>query len=139
MNLNPCLSGGRMAEQGRHLYFIEMVGCSRVKIGRGNNPQARLKTLQVGSPYKLKLLGVVENCGADEAEFHRLLRGCWIRGEWFHWSDLVEETIELALAGGDWREPSARLEPQVADDDSWWIGSPLYQGNPNYPQYQARD
>jgi hypothetical protein len=36
-----------MVEQGRHLYFIKIAkGRSPVKIGRANNPDVRLATLQ---------------------------------------------------------------------------------------------
>lgn len=123
--------------QGAHLYFIKMEGSRPVKIGRANSPETRLKTLQVASPYRLRLLGVLEHCGEYEFGFHSHLRRYKLLGEWFRWSRVVEQTVKLAIAGGDWRAAIAE-PPRSEEDDGWWIGSPLYQGNPKYPQYQLR-
>jgi hypothetical protein len=127
-----------MANQGRHLYFIKMAGSRPVKIGRGTRPEIRLATLQVGSPYKLKLPGVLEDCGGYEKDFHWYLRKHKMLGEWFAWSRQTEEIVKLALSGGDWPAIVAVRPVREVTDDDWRIGSPLYQGNPKYPQYQAR-
>jgi hypothetical protein len=113
------------AVQGRHLYFIQIAkGRSPVKIGRANDPVARLAALQVASPYELKLLGTLNECGDYELEFHAFLGRDRMRGEWFRWSKPVEETVKLALAGGDWREAISRRRND--SEDAWWDGSPLY-------------
>ena len=120
--------------QGAHLYFIQIAkGRHPVKIGRANRPEVRLATLQVASPYELKLLGTLDGCGDYEIGFHAFLGRDRMRGEWFRWSKLVEETVKLALAGGDWRTViSQRSHPPTADE--WWIGSPLYDApNSNGP------
>jgi hypothetical protein len=109
-----------------------------VKIGRGTRPEIRLATLQVGSPYNLKLLGVLEDCGGYERDFHWYLRKHKMLGEWFAWSRQTEEIVKLALSGGDWPSIVAVRPVREVTDDDWRIGSPLYQGNPKYPQYQAR-
>ena len=51
-----------------HLYIIQSSNKGNFKIGRSKNPSKRLKQLQTGSPYKLKLVLVLENGSA------RLLR-----------------------------------------------------------------
>ena len=77
-----------MANQGAHLYFIKIAkGRGPVKIGRANDPQIRLATLQVASPYRLRLLGVLDNCGAHEPDFHWYLRNFKMLGEWYAWTN----------------------------------------------------
>jgi len=116
-----------MRIQGAHLYFIR-VARSRgpVKIGRANDPETRLKNLQVASPYRLRLLGVIQNGGPHEAEFHRALSGHRLRGEWFTWSKHVEEMVKTALAGGDWRPIKRRPTNAHAE---WFADSPLYEAS----------
>ena len=113
-------------EQGAHLYFIKMEGSRPVKIGRANRPEVRLATLQVGSPYRLSLLGVVHNCGAHEFDFHWYLRADRMLGEWFKWSRKVEQTVKLTIGGGDWRSLVKQPDSPPMPDE-WWIGSPLYE------------
>lgn len=113
--------------QGAHLYFIKVVkGRGPVKIGRANDPSVRLPALQVACPYQLKLLGVLEGFGDYELAFHLYLARDRMRGEWFGWSKRVEETVKLALTGGDWRAKITERE-RIAAYDDWRIGSPLYQ------------
>jgi hypothetical protein len=117
---------GESPTQGAHLYFIKMEGSRPVKIGRANQPAARLAALQVASPYLLKLLGFLPDCGAHEYDFHHYLRDHRMLGEWFKWSRMVERTVKIALAGEDWR--SLIKEPERSmEGDGWWVGSPLYQ------------
>ena len=117
--------------QGAHLYFIKMGGGRRpVKIGRANDPKQRLKTLQVGSPWKLKLLGVLEGCGDAEAVWHSFFRREKLMGEWFEWTKLVEETVKLAIDGGDWKTVITQRRSTPAADSGWWEDSPLYSSLP---------
>jgi hypothetical protein len=117
---------GMPPPQGKHLYFIKIAkGRSPVKIGRANDPQIRLATLQVACPYGLKLLGVLEGCGPDETEFHWVVRESRLRGEWFAWSKHVEDTVKLAIAGGDWRATVGE-ERHTTPEGDWFYGSPLY-------------
>jgi len=57
------------------------------KVGRSSNPKRRLTDLQVGSPFKLKIILVVENMGWRERKVHACLRGYrsqgQMKGEWF--------------------------------------------------------
>ena len=123
--------------QGAHLYFMRFARSrSPVKIGRANDPVSRLKTLQVALPYRLKLLGTLDGCGDYEIAFHCHLSKFRMLGEWFKWSPLVEATVGLALEGGDWKDAIALKEAPITGPDDWRIGSPLYAGNPNYPQFQ---
>ena len=67
-----------------HLYFIQSDVTGYVKIGRSKNPEKRLKALQTGSPYLLRLMLVLEGWGYKEKEFHSYLERYKILGEWFH-------------------------------------------------------
>lgn len=70
-----------------HLYIIQsdVNGC--IKVGRADDPTARLYQLQTGSPYRLKLLKVIWGGGDIERTLHKQLQkhGLRIRkdGEWF--------------------------------------------------------
>jgi len=98
-----------------HVYFIQAFGqrdLVRIKIGRAQSPEDRLRRLQTGSPVELKLLGKIL-CQSDEHAkkveklahdiFHKQRR----RGEWFHLSQkhlaqikhLIMATAERQLEG----------------------------------------
>jgi Meiotically up-regulated gene 113 len=57
-----------------------------VKIGMSTNPEARLATLQTGSPHKLRLAYVLAtniDAAQIEGEVHRILDKNRCAGEWF--------------------------------------------------------
>jgi len=72
---------------GLHLYILQSHCTGAFKVGRSSNPERRLRDLQVGSPYKLRLILVVESQGWRERDVHRALAGFHSqgthRGEWF--------------------------------------------------------
>lgn len=72
---------------GQHLYIAQSHTTGAFKVGRSSNPDRRLKDLQVGSPYKLKLILVVEDMGWRERQIHMALKGYrsqgQMKGEWF--------------------------------------------------------
>lgn len=68
------------------VYVIGMDGTTLVKIGQTHtSPETRLKSLQTGIPYRLKLLKVYacENQESVEKKLHRLLQNARAIGEWF--------------------------------------------------------
>lgn len=69
----------------KHLYIIQSDVTGAIKIGMSKNPQSRLRQLQTGSPYKLKLLTIVKGKGHLERSLHESLKpykqSC--KGEWF--------------------------------------------------------
>ena len=93
-----------------HLYIIQTDETGAIKIGRSKNPLSRVKQLQTGSPYKLKLLLILENQGSMEKELHRRLKpfkqNC--RGEWFDFDctgslpDWISEKIDWDVANVWW-------------------------------------
>jgi hypothetical protein len=70
----------------QHLYVIQSYVTGAVKIGRSSTPDKRLKSLQTGSPYELRLVAVYEGKGHLELEIHKKLirfQVSFMRGEWF--------------------------------------------------------
>ena len=93
-----------------HLYIIQTDKTGAIKIGRSKNPSRRIKQLQTGSPYKLKLLLILENQGNLEKELHKKLKpfkqSC--KGEWFSFDctgslpDWISEKIDWDIANIWW-------------------------------------
>jgi hypothetical protein len=70
---------------GCGVYFIQGVSGGCVKIGYTTNIQDRLKTLQTGSPIKLKVLYLIEGATPEqEKELHKKFNKYHSHGEWFH-------------------------------------------------------
>ena len=69
------------------------------KIGRSRDPEKRLKTLQTGSPYKLRVAcdyGPLtrKSCIVLESHVHKLLHTKRLEGEWFN---LAPEDARLII------------------------------------------
>lgn len=109
---------------GAHLYVIQSFCTGAFKVGRSSDVQARLKQLQTGSPYDLRIILTLENQGQREREIHRRLKGYESQGgdggEWF---------IEPGLPSiGD--ELYELLDPCVFE--SWWetAAGPIHPSGP---------
>ncbi len=84
-------------EDQTYIYFAEAVGQDRIKIGKADNPEDRLKQLQTGSPVELRLLGVIADKASRETDIHALFDQDRIQGEWFNASpDLRRYIAEFA-------------------------------------------
>ncbi len=72
-----------------YVYLIQMGRIKIYKIGKTNDPQGRLVSLQTASPYKLKLLHTfkADNASAAEENLHETLHNARMEGEWFRLSD----------------------------------------------------
>jgi hypothetical protein len=97
--------------------YIYVIGPSReegrVKVGISkNHPLKRLKQLQTGSPYPLRLYGYRKavNYAEVEAEAHRRLAGVSSHLEWF------QTTPEVALRAID-----ASLRPSALVEGYWAV------------------
>ena len=77
------------------IYFLLDPGTDAVKIGRSNNPKSRLKQLQTGNAYNLKLLYVLEEvCPAMEKHLHGICSRYHLQGEWFS-KDVLDNHLLL--------------------------------------------
>ena len=95
-----------------HLYIIQSDQTGALKIGRSKNPKNRLKQLQTGSPYKLKLLVSVNDKGHLEKRLHERLKNykAACKGEWFDFQcsgslpDWLYEMIDWEIANTWWEK-----------------------------------
>lgn len=65
------------------VYFIQSYRGGNIKAGWSADPVARLRSLQVGHPDRLVIIGVREGPRSLEADVHRFLKPDHVRGEWF--------------------------------------------------------
>lgn len=77
------------------VYIIRMGRTQMYKIGKSNDPQGRLASLQTASPYKLKLLHTfaADNATAAEESLHAALHNQRMEGEWFKLSDEQQKAL----------------------------------------------
>ena len=96
-----------------NLYFIQSDITGAIKVGRSNCPEKRLKQLQTGSPYLLKLLLVLPGFGGLEKSIHKALSGYLFRtskGEWFdlestgNLPNWISEKIDWEIANTWWKK-----------------------------------
>jgi hypothetical protein len=70
-----------------YVYAIKAVGTAYVKIGFSNNPEERLKNIQVSIPFPLTFLGVwIVPSQKIEGTLHKKFHHIRTRGEWFKMS-----------------------------------------------------
>lgn len=95
---------------GAHLYIIQSHTTGAFKIGRSSDPERRLQEIQVGSPFRCRLILVLPNQGHLEKTLHQQLKNFWSQGEWF---------LEPGLAS----LPDAIYELLDLDTvNTWWVG-----------------
>jgi DNA-binding XRE family transcriptional regulator len=75
------------------IYFIK--NTDFVKIGYTDDIYRRLSQLQVSSPKKLELLGLVEGTFEDEKKYHKKFNEFYSHGEWFYYSQKLDDYISL--------------------------------------------
>lgn len=68
------------------IYFIRSYN-QFIKIGRSIEPDSRRKTLQTGSPIKLKVKAVLPGDYKTEKGLHELFAHIRYNGEWFRYTD----------------------------------------------------
>ena len=99
---------------GKHLYVIQSRGTGALKIGRSDDPERRLRQLQTGSPYSLRIILVLEEGGPRERDVHQIMRRHKTRnshgGEWFAESGLGDIPLEI------WEH----AQPWYMEDPDWW-------------------
>jgi hypothetical protein len=74
-----------------NIYLIECDGF--YKIGVAKNINARLSALQIGTPYKLNLIGSIEHVKWLEHILHGILSFYHTRGEWFRLVGITKTAI----------------------------------------------
>jgi len=108
---------------GADLYVIQSGTTGAFKVGRSSDVPARLKQLQTGSPYELRVILVLKDKGYLERELHHRLRGYESQGETGEWF------IEPGLPSiGD--EIYEQLDPCALEN--WWetAAGPIHPPGP---------
>lgn len=85
----------RKEPPGKHLYIMQSYCTGAFKVGRSSDPERRREDLQVGSPFPLRLILVVEDQGWRERSVHDQLRNYWTQGEWFTEPGLASLPLDL--------------------------------------------
>jgi hypothetical protein len=75
------------------VYFIEAVGCGRVKIGKAQDAFSYIAKIQEACPFPLSLLGVVKNEHYSEEQIRGRFSRFWIMGGWFLLDDSLRQYI----------------------------------------------
>lgn len=65
------------------IYFIQGEKTGLIKIGMANDVVHRPAALQLGSPDKLTILGVIEDADGDH-KYHARFALDWFHSEWFY-------------------------------------------------------
>jgi len=78
-----------------YVYFIQQDKSGPIKIGFSANPVYRLRELQSGNPFELKIVGVIGNATASlETEMHNKFWHIRMCGEWFEPRDELIDFIK---------------------------------------------
>lgn len=78
------LRAGQASQSPRKANLIYAIKCGKwVKFGKANSVDQRLRDLQIGNPYKLKMLMSADWPDEFEGHIHRFLEAHLHRGEWF--------------------------------------------------------
>lgn len=83
-------------DEGVKTYLIGAEGSRLTKIGKANNPKARMESLQTGQPMTLSLLWACD--GYYEGKLHRRFKDYRVRGEWFDLTPLGDPVEVVAAA-----------------------------------------
>ncbi len=83
------------------IYFIKQG--EYVKIGFTNRFKTRLNQLQVSSPIKLEVLGIIDGDKNDEQRLHNKFKHIASNGEWFIYCDELKKFIDLLDTNLMWR------------------------------------
>lgn len=77
------------------VYFIGAAS-GPVKIGFSGNVRNRLSKLQIGHPYRLRILAYIDGTKESEREYHHLFSDQRIRGEWYQRTpDIIAEIARI--------------------------------------------
>ncbi len=92
-----------------HLYIIQSDKTGAIKVGRTSDIEQRVKSLQTGASYTLKVVLFILNKGPHEKSIHKKLSKFKTKGEWFTYEGLSElplwlyESLDLELVDNWWK------------------------------------
>jgi len=78
------------------IYFIKVGKKGPIKIGYTNtNPKHRIEAMKTGSPYPLKIIGVLDGGKNREKFLHEQFKDLRMNGEWFQPGIILKDFIKL--------------------------------------------
>ena len=77
------------------IYFIQSL--DKIKIGYTTNIKQRKKSLAIGNPHGLVVIGTIKGTQEHESRIHRKLKDHHVSGEWFNDNSDVRKYIEDIL------------------------------------------
>lgn len=85
-----------------YVYAIREDASGNVKVGISCNPERRVRQLQTGNSSQLTLMAVMEakNGYQDEADAHKALIDCHVRGEWYSPDVMRSKRLKSKMATG---------------------------------------
>lgn len=96
------------------VYFIQAGESGPIKIGSSSSPTDRLKTLQVASPERLRMLLVVDGGAHVEQALHHHFGSTRMSSEWFRPTNGLLAMIESLRAGGSTPKKDDNSPPAAA-------------------------
>lgn len=120
--------------------------CGLLKIGRTNNPRARLSTHQIGSPIPLLYAGIwsVRTRGIAvrlEAACHREFGDYHQQGEWYRTSISKIATFVALIAKEQGVAASSAFDgsipPSPAHPPCFGVGATIFRGSSEYYRERA--
>jgi len=94
------------------IYFIRQN--EAVKIGVTEDIQQRVSQIQVGTPYEVSVMLLIEGSYEKEAELHKTFNDFKIRGEWYWLSEEIKEYVAM-MYENDLRYEHGLLDPEGID------------------------
>lgn len=82
-----------------YVYFMQQEVTLAVKIGYTERPQDRLRELNKGSPYAMRLLCTMPGTRAIERRLHAKFRKHRLQGEWYAYCAEIEQEIKRIETG----------------------------------------
>ena len=77
------------------IYFIQSL--DKIKVGYTTDIEQRKKSLTIGNPHGLVVIGTIKGTKEHESKIHRKLKDHHVSGEWFHDNSNVRKYIEDIL------------------------------------------
>lgn len=95
-----------------YVYLVWAEGTNLFKIGISGDVSARLQSLQVGCPHKLRVYAAIkdENAEKTEARLHLVFKDFQTRGEWF-----ALPPIQIAEVLAYFMSPKTPIEQWMTD------------------------
>ena len=77
------------------IYFIQSL--DKIKVGYTTDIEQRKKSLTIGNPHGLVVIGTIKGTKEHESKIHRKLKDHHVSGEWFNDNSNVRKYIEDIL------------------------------------------